>query len=195
MKILLLLGLFTANQLVFAAAPSQIAGFVLNSDIKDYDAFVRSETALPIRFVEALEEVEIHNVPGFKSGYIAYGTCHAPGKIVRIKLKYSDWSKSFYQKLLDAYKEKFGKPIWLGDVFHVNSIWKWTFSEGETQVNLFLQHNLGKKDEKLGTSVKLTHVSQVEMEQACFDRQNPNFRKSTTDQEDTKIDWEKLLPR
>ncbi len=137
-----------------AQTPTQIGGFKLNTDITQYKHLLKTETTQSIRFMEALEEAEIQNVPGFKSGYIAYGTCASPGKIVRIKLKYKDASKAFYEELLEIYKKKFNKPKWLGDAFHVISIWKWSFLDNKTKVDLYLQHNLADKSQKIGPLLK-----------------------------------------
>ncbi len=68
------------------------------------------DTALPVRYAENIEEVEIKFTRGFKSGLIAYGTCARPGNIVRIKLKYGDSSKQFYKDLLKRFKKRFGEP-------------------------------------------------------------------------------------
>ena len=68
-------------------APQQVAVFKLNSNIADVKDYVIMETALPIRYMENIEEVEIKPIEGIKSGLIAYATCATPGHIVRIKLK------------------------------------------------------------------------------------------------------------
>ena len=87
-------------------APHQIAVFKLNSNISDFKDYVIMETALPIRHLENIEEVEIKPIEGIKSGLIAYATCTAPGHIVRIKLKYRDTSKKFYEQLFKRIKKK-----------------------------------------------------------------------------------------
>ena len=192
----LFLLLLLAQSASFASTPTQVGGFVLNTDIADYETLIKSETTQPIRFNEALNEAETHPIPGFKSGYIAYGTCAAPGKIARIKLKYEDSSKQFYAKLLETYEDRFGKPKWLGDSFHVVSIWKWSFEENGTQVDLYLQHNLGKKDQKVGNSVKITLQNLVKDELDCFAKKHPDFRQSNGSQMDDKsLEWEDLLPQ
>lgn len=180
-----------------AAPPLKLGGFTLDTDIEMYKGQVKTETTLPIRFMESLKELEIYPVPGFKSGYLAYGTCAAPGKIVRIKLKYRDSSKSMYEKLLEAYKERFGNAKWLGDPFHVISLWKWSFVEGDTQVDLYLQHNLSDADEKFGNSVKMTLVNRAREEIECFTAAHPDFRKKLDQQKgnDDEVEWEDLLPR
>jgi hypothetical protein len=188
--------LLLAQSTSFASMPTQVGGFELNTDITNYEPLVKSETTQPIRFNEALNEAETHSVPGFKSGYLAYGTCANPGKVVRIKLKYEDSSKPFYEKLLETYEDRFGKPKWLGDSFHVVSIWKWSFEEKGTQVDLYLQHNLGKKDQKLGNSVKMTMQNLVTEEHDCFEKKHPTFRQSHNLKTDgVSPEWEDLLPK
>ena len=82
--------------MTLAETPNQVGGFVLDQDIKKFEDRVIMDTALPVRYAENIEEVEIKFTQGFKSGLIAYGTCARPGHIVRIKLKYADSSKKFY---------------------------------------------------------------------------------------------------
>jgi len=195
-KLSVLLLLLLTHNIGFASMPTQIGGFILDTDIADYDKLIKTETIQPIRFNEALNEAEIHQIPGFKSGYIAYGTCDSLGKIARIKLKYQDSSKDFYEKLLETFEDRFGKPKWLGDSFHVVSIWKWSFEESGTRVDLYLQHNLSKKDEKVGNSVKMTMLNLVQDELDCFEKKNPSFRKSKELKVgDKPVTWEDLLPK
>jgi hypothetical protein len=72
--------------------PLSIAGFTLGRPIEEVAEKVIMETALPVRYMENLQEVEIVPFEGFKSGLIAFGTCRKPSAIVRIKLKYADGS-------------------------------------------------------------------------------------------------------
>ena len=92
--------LFFAPGITLAGAPHEVGGFVLDRNIEIYKDRVIMDTALPVRYAENMEEVEIKFTDGFKSGLIAYGTCARPGHIVRIKLKYADSSKDFYKDLL-----------------------------------------------------------------------------------------------
>ena len=71
-------------------APHQIGVFILGENISEVKDYVIMETALPIRHMENIEEVEIKPLEGIKSGLIGYATCTASAKIVRIKLKYKD---------------------------------------------------------------------------------------------------------
>ena len=118
---------------------------------------------------EYLKEVEIQHTPGYKSGLIVYGDCASPGRIVRIKLKYSDPREKFYKTLLEKYKKRFGKPdTWHGDPFHVVVAWKWTFTDEKgNRIGMILQHNTEDSSEKLGNVVKLYMYNLEEEEMEC----------------------------
>jgi hypothetical protein len=128
------------------------------------------ETALPIRHMENIEEVEIKAIEGIKSGLIAYATCSAPGHIVRIKLKYKDSSKKFYEELLNRTKKKFGEPDeYEGDPFHIVVSWKWSFvNKKNERVSMTLQHNSLDTEEKIGNAIKLTNGSLIEEDLQCY---------------------------
>jgi hypothetical protein len=157
--------------------PLSIAGFTLGRPIEAVSQKVIMETALPVRYMENLQEVEIVPLEGFKSGLIAFGTCRKPGAIVRVKLKYADGSLAFYEELLARLKQKFGEPDeYQGDPFRVFISWKWSFKDrNENRVSLVLQHNLKDEDEKIGNAVKLTLHNQLEEDVRCR-QQTPNRR-------------------
>ena len=150
--------------------PSQVAVFKLNSNIGDFKDYVIMETALPIRRMENIEEVEIKPLEGIKSGLIAYATCAAPGHIVRIKLKYKDASKKFYEGLLKRIKKKFGDPNeYRGDPFHILIAWKWSFvNKDGSRISMTLQHNSMDTQEKMGNAIKLTMTSLIEEDRQCY---------------------------
>ena len=135
--------LFTFGICQAGDAPHQIGVFVLNENISKFKDYVIMETALPIRHMENIEEVELKSIKGIKSGLIGYATCAAPGQIVRIKLKYQDPSKKFYEELLKRIIKKFGKPDeYQGDPFHIVISWKWSFSgKNNERITMALQHN------------------------------------------------------
>ena len=151
-------------------APHQIGIFVLNQNISELKEYVIIETALPIRHMENIEEVEIKPMKGIKSGLIAYVTCSAPGKIARIKLKYKDPSKKFFEELLKQIKKKYGKPDeYRGDPFHIVISWKWSFVDKDNQrISMTLQHNAMDTEEKIGNSIKLTNRSLIEEDLKCY---------------------------
>jgi len=184
-----------------AQAPLGIAGFVLGADIAENKDRVDMQSALPVRYAEYIAEVEIRHQEGFKSGIIGYGTCDMPGKILRIKLKYADGSKKFYEKLLVRFKKRFGDPTeWRGDPFHVLLAWKWAFTDDRNRrISLVLQHNTRDTEEKMGNAVKLTLTGQVERERACYNRKNPRTERTRMKKDGDKrrgpVDWDRLLPR
>jgi hypothetical protein len=171
--------LFVLTNLVFlwivgiclaGEAPHQISVFVLGKNISELKDYVIMETALPIRYMENIEEVEIKALEGFKSGLIAYATCEVPGKIVRIKLKYKDSSKKFYEELLKKISNKFGKPDeYSGDPFHILLSWKWSFvNQKNERITMTLEHNTLDTEEKLGNSIKITNRSAMENDLKCY---------------------------
>lgn len=188
--------------IALAEAPHQVGGFVLNEDIKKFEDRVIMNTALPIRYAENIEEVEIKFTPGFKSGLIAYGTCEKPGNIVRIKLKYADSSKAFFKDLLKQFKKRFGEPDeYRGDPFQIMIAWKWSFVDQQNHnISLTLQHNTRDEEEKIGNAVKLTNTTLIEKDLECFKRKQLDYQEKLREREWKAIEpeasgWEIFLPR
>lgn len=184
----------------WAQNPRQIGGFELGRKISDYGRMVKMNTALPIRYNEFLRQVEIADTPNFKSGLITYGNCAVPGRIVQIKLKYTDTSKSFYETLLKRYKQRFGEPTeYRGDTFQILIAWKWSFVDGDDRISLTLQHNTKDEEEKKGNSVKMTMINYMEEERKCHDQKQSNasqgIQKQKRKKQREKPNWDLLIPR
>jgi len=199
--LLILMALIAAPVICLAQAPKQVAGFVLGKDIHAFEQMLKMETDLPIRHARYINEVETGNLGGYKSGIIGYGNCAAPGKILRIKLKYADSSKKFYSSLLKRFEKQFGEPDeWRGDPFHIVLAWKWAFtdSDGHT-ISLILQHNTRDSEAKIGNAVKLTNTSQIEKEQACYAHKHPVVQKAVEKKRGKKqkssADWKRFVPQ
>lgn len=193
--------LFTGG-ICLAQIPHGVGGFILGKNISEYKKIINGETALPIRYMEYLREVEIIKTENFKSGLIRYGTCLNPGQIVRIKLKYADSTKKFYGKLFERFKKRFGKPSeWRGDPFHIVIAWKWTFTDGENNhISLILQHNTKDEEEKIGNVVKLTMWNLIEAESLCFEKKQTQQAEKTPEDIDKSLrpvplNWDRLIPR
>jgi hypothetical protein len=194
--------LFLFSGTCLAEAPHQVGPFVLNKDIGDYKDYVIMETALPIRHMENIEEVETKPIEGYKSGIIAYASCAAPGHIVRIKLKYIDSSKKFYEELLKRIKKKFGDPSeYRGDPFHIVIAWKWSFVDKENnQISLTVQHNTMDAEEKKGNSIKLTMTNLIDKDRLCYKEkaldQREKLRQRSWDLMVPELKgWDRFLPR
>ncbi len=154
-------------------------------------------SALPIRYAESIAEVEIKKTDLLASGLIAYGTCAAPGKVVRIKLKYADSGRDFYDNLLARFEKIFGKPDeWRGDPFHIVIAWKWSFvDKSKNRISLMLQHNNQDTDEKIGNSIKLTLTDAIERERQCYEKSHPELSEPPVGKKPIPIDWDLLIPR
>ena len=183
-------------------APHQVGIFGLNRDIADFKDYVIMETALPIRYMENLKEVEIKPIKGIKSGLIAYAGCTAPGHIVRIKLKYKDSSKTFYKNLLKRVKKKYGEPDeYRGDPFQILIAWKWSFTDDEdNHISLTLQHNTLDAEEKKGNAIKLAMTNLIEKDQACHKGKALEHREKFRQRDWKVIDpglsgWDLYVPR
>jgi hypothetical protein len=194
--------LFQGISLAQTTTPHQVAGFILGKNIADHKGMVKMETSIPIRYMGYVNEVEISKIGGFKSGLIAYGNCVSPGRIVRIKLKYADSSKKFYNYLFKRFKVRFGKPTeWRGDSFHVLTAWKWSFSDQENnRISMILQHNTKDEEQKIGNSLKLTMTNLFEEERVCFERkerkapEEPDKSNQGKGSQDPAY-WDRFIPR
>jgi hypothetical protein len=181
-------------------APHKLAGFALGDKLRDHIEKVDMDTVLPLRYLESLKEVEAKDIRGFKTGLISYGTCMDQPRIVRLKFKYADASKTFYDELLERFKARFGKPDeYRGDPFHIVVAWKWSFIDKDNNnISLILQHNIRDEEEKQGNSVKMTMWNLFNQEIHCFENKQPVSAKSeSTNSKFNKtdsIDWEHFIP-
>ena len=185
-----------------AEAPHGVGGFVLGQNIKEYEDRVIMDTALPVRYSENMEEVEIKFTQGFKSGIITYGTCAKPGQIVKIKLKYADFSKEFHKNLLKRFKKQFGEPDeYRGDPFGIVKAWKWSFVDEQNQrISLTLQHNAKDAEEKKGNAVKITNTTLIEEDALCYKRKQLDHRERLRQREWKAVNpeltgWDLFVPR
>ena len=158
------------------------------------------DTSLPIRYHESLWEVEIKPIEGFKSGLIAYSTCAAPNRVVRIKLKYSDNSKTFYKKLKKRIENRFGKSDdYRGDPFHIVIGWKWSFVDADNNtITLLLQHNTRDEEEKMGNSIKFTMSNLLKSDWECHRKKahaEPTAGNVSKPQELEQTGWDLFVPR
>jgi hypothetical protein len=183
--------LWVVSVCLASEVPHQISVFTLNRDIADFKDYVIMETALPIRHMENIEEVEIKPIKGLKSGLIAYATCAAPGHIVRIKLKYADPRKKFFENLLKQVKKKYGEPDeYRGDPFHILIAWKWSFIDKDgNRISLTLQHNSQDAEAKKGNAVKLTITNLIEEDQRCYKLKALDHREKLR-----RRDWKVMVP-
>ncbi len=182
--------------------PQAVGPFALGQNIADLAALVKMDTALPLRYQEYLNEVEIKPLAGFKAGLITYGLCAQPGQVVRIKLKYLDSRREFYDALLERVKQRFGRPSeYNGDPFHIVISWKWSFADAAgRRITLNLAHNTRDVEEKYGNTLKLTVLDAITAERQCFLKQNTMAREREADRpiplkQMSPQEWDRLVPR
>lgn len=164
---------------VFAKFPIHLGGFSIGNDITLYPEKIDQTSCQASLANPYIGEGKIKPGPGFKSGFISYGLCDSPNQILRIKLKFIDPSKKFYNTLLKRYKKALGEPSeYKGDSFQTMIAWKWSFSNDQGQtLSLILQHNIAVEDEKMGNAVKLTLTDQLQKERDCYLKSVPETRK------------------
>jgi hypothetical protein len=191
-----------ASESLCGSAPHELAGFEVGDLVEHHRSRLREETVLPIRFFESLKEIEIVPLSGYKTGLVIYGTCQQPSRIIRLKFKYADPSKAFYDELLERFKNRFGEPDkWRGDPFGIVTAWKWSFfDEKGNDISLILQHNLKDDEEKQGNSVKLTMWNLMQAESRCFERKAAESTESNKDagfdyRKGRPVDWDRFVPK
>jgi hypothetical protein len=182
-----------------AEAPHALAGFVLGGPMSDFKDQVDMNTVLATRYLESLKEVEAKEIKGYKTGLVTYGTCIQPSRIVRLRFKYADSSKRFFDELLKRYKINMGQPDkWRGDPFHIVIAWKWQFTDKDgNRISIILQHNTRDEEEKQGNSVKMTMWNLVLEEDRCFEKEHPATAKPPhfTFNDPDSVNWLPLIPR
>lgn len=187
--------------------PREIAGYRLGTHIRDYGGRIAPDGVYAVRLRPYLREAPVSVPEGFASGYVIYGTCDAPGTIVRIKVKYEDDSRVFFDRLLDTIKKEYGAPArYVGDPFQAYVAWRWSFemTKGE-RIIMILSHYDGDDEEHTqGNAIKLTLQTHVVRESQCYEAQREEAqrreRRTSTSRralEHTKDPeaWRRYVPR
>lgn len=182
-----------STSLYAADAPKTIAGITVGRNIKDIADKLEMDTALPIWGSEYLSKVSLKPVKGFHSGYVVYGNCQAPGRIVRVKLNYEDDSGEFYDRLYSELTRRYGKPVeWRGNPFGSLKIWKWSLKDSDkNSISVILQRYEGDDDSfTKGNSIKVGIANFVEEERACFDaRKDKSQGRPAIPSKDIDFNW------
>lgn len=179
------------------AAPLEIAGLRLGTDIGAASGKVNSakvEVELPERY---LSTVTVKPVEGFRSGYVTYGNCASPGRILRIKMNYDDPSREFHEKLLKALAKRYGEPTqWRGNPFGTLRIWKWKLTDTDLgDISLILQYYKGDDDSfTKGNSIRISAPDMLDKESACYRASHPEPARKTGPAPSPKEDLNAYLP-
>jgi len=178
-------------------APREIGGLVLGQPMAAFESRLQLDSRMPLRANPYIHEIETADIDGFKDGLVWVGSCADRGRIVRIRLKYADGSKSFYEALLKQYKKRWGEPTeWRGDPFHILIAWKWSFVDADNnRISLILSHNTQDEEESRGNIVKLTMWNLIENERICMESKANRTAAARSALKKGPPDWERLGPR
>lgn len=160
--------------------PREIAGYRLGTHISAYGNRITVDDSYFVRLRPYLREASVSVPEGFASGYVIYGTCDAPGTIVRIKVKYEDDSRDFFDRLLDTIKKEYGAPAqYVGDPFQAYVAWRWSFEiSKDERITMILSHYDGDDEEHTqGNAIKLTLQTHVVRESQCYEAQREEARR------------------
>ncbi len=175
----LFVSLFVLAVMLSAAAapcetktPREIAGLVLGADVKDLQQRLDMTKAVPLWDKPYLTRANILPTKGFRGGYVLYGNCANPGKIVRIKLKYKDKNPGFFQKTGRLLTTRYGDPRPLiSDQGGLYLGMAWKFGDHKVGVTaLLLEHSAGDDAESSeGNSIRLTDNALLDQEEKCYE--------------------------
>ena len=180
-----------------AEVPTGIAGLVLGKNTDEFKKSLKPETSMTLRQAPYIHELETAPIPGYRYGFLWVGNCADPGRIVRIRMKYADPSKKFYNQLLKRYKKQLGEPSeWKGDPFHIVIAWKWSFTDrNNNTISITLQHNTRDEEESLGNSVKMAMWNLIEEEKKCYANKRAQEKTEAKHTAQMTADWDLLIPQ
>jgi len=176
LAVLLLLSLCTVAQ---AESPSNLAGISLGDAATQYKSRIRLNKARPIDNAPWVRRLPIVPDKFFAAGYVLVGTCAAPGRVLRIKVRYYDDSFDFYRKVSGEMLSHYGDPAeYKGEIDGRVMGNKWAFSDPWTRpVSLILQRTEGEDPELgAGNTLKLTNWGMLESERACWQERHSNAK-------------------
>jgi hypothetical protein len=179
-----------------ADAPHQVGPFILGHDVSEFADYLDMTTEMPIRYLETVHEVEMKPIKGFKSGLVAFSTCSSPGRVIRIKLKYDDSSKSFFEDLRKRIIARYGAfDEYRGDPFRIVIAWKKSFIDDQNnRISLIIQHNTRDEEEKMGNSIKMTMTDLLEKDVKCLEKKETGKSEPPIEISTGNL-WNLFLPR
>lgn len=153
-----------------------LVGIRIGQNVSEVKDLLLMNTAVPVWSQEYLVRADLAPLQGYKGGYVSYGNCAKPGRILRLKLNYADGDRKMFDKLLGALKERYGKkPEFRGDPFGALKVWKWSLRlpTGEN-VSLILENYEGDDDlYSRGNSIRLSVPAWINEEAACQAAREP----------------------
>ncbi len=164
-----------------AKAPGEVGGFALGANISAYKDRLDMNTAKPLPGAPYLMRVNVKPTSDFNSGYLIYGACASPGKIVRVKLRYADAGVYILTEINSSLTQAYGQPEAIRDNAERSYICnKWSLTNEDDQaVSVILQHYDGwDPDYDRGSSIKLGNWTLIDAERSCYEAAHPGAGKS-----------------
>lgn len=153
-----------------------LVGIRIGQNVSEVKDLLLMDTAVPVWSQEYLVRADLAPLHGYKGGYVSYGNCARPGRILRMKLNYEDGGRRMFDKLLAALKERYGKkPEFRGDPFGALKVWKWSLRlpSGEN-VSLILENYEGDDDlYSRGNTIRLSVPAWINEEATCQAAREP----------------------
>jgi hypothetical protein len=200
LALLLVLGLPRAA--LAAEGPLELAGIRLGESVDAFKDKLLTDKVDKAFLRPYLGIMPMVPVPGYRSGYVDFGQCAKPGRIVRIKMNYVDDSLTFFNRILEALKKRYGEPAqWRGNAFGTLRTWKWSLTApGGQHVSLILMHYEGEDGAFTeGNSIRIAATDMVREEEHCHAVQSEtakgrsDAKKEGADLKALGLDW--FLPR
>jgi hypothetical protein len=153
-------------------APNHLAGIELGANVANFRELLNIKTSHKIKETPWLSRVDFKPTAYFRGGYVVFGECSSPGRIVRLKLKYQDEGMDFFRKVIMNLLDRYGNPAeYKGDLEGqvMGNKWSFTNAEGDS-ISLIIQRYMGEDlDMTRGNIVKLTDWTLMDAERSCYE--------------------------
>ncbi|WP_319761612.1 hypothetical protein [Maridesulfovibrio sp.] len=156
-------------------APESIAGITIGNNVSTVRSLLEMKSETSPWQEEYIKRIGLRELEGYRGGYVVVGNCKRKDIILRMKLKYSNNSLNFFNKIYSKIEKRFGQPNdWRGNPFGTLKVWKWSLKDKYGNISLILQHFSGDDDSiTQGNSIRLSRPSWIQEEKQCWDQTHP----------------------
>jgi hypothetical protein len=156
-------------------APESIASITIGNNVSTVRSLLEMKSETSPWQEEYIKRIGLRELEGYRGGYVVVGNCKRKDIILRMKLKYSNNSLNFFNKIYSKIEKRFGQPNdWRGNPFGTLKVWKWSLKDKYGNISLILQHFSGDDDSiTQGNSIRLSRPSWIQEERQCWDQTHP----------------------
>lgn len=195
---LTLLAILAATAVRAADAPSNLAGIELGGKATRQQQRIKVRKSRPVENAPWLTRLAVAPDKFFSHGYVLVGTCAAPGRVLRIKMRYRDGSMTLFRNISGELLARYGDPTEYKGGMDGHSMGnKWSFTDRWGRpLSLILQRGEGPDPEtSIGNTIKLTNWGMLEAERACWQERHPKPVRKPASGATTRGDDPGYLPR